>query len=108
MGLKKFMIEQKFRFDLGQSMMVIVNFTLLVITASDNIRKMVPVESTYTLLAILIPCAFLGMWTIGFTLDKWSYYHQMRSQQGKRDPYLTEILEKIRSIEGKLDDSKKV
>ena len=94
-----FIAEQKTRFDWGLQFLVFVNFALLVVTASDKLRTIIPV-GTDTLLLVLLPSAFFCTWLLGFFLDKYAKlpHHQSRVL-GDRSPHLIEIIERLKRIE---------
>ena len=72
---------QKYRFDLGQSFMVIINFTLLLITASDKLQIFLGIGRLRSLLVFLIPAGFVCVWAFGFFMDKIVRAGQMAERQ---------------------------
>jgi len=54
---REFFFAQKYRFDLGQSFLVIVNFTLLIITASDKLQLFFGIPRLRSLLVVIVPSA---------------------------------------------------
>jgi hypothetical protein len=74
---------QKYRFDLGQSFLVVVNFTLLIITASDKLQMFfgIPLRS---LLSVIVPLAFIGVWLLGYFMDKVVRAPQMAERQSQK------------------------
>ncbi len=72
---------QKYRFDLGQSFLVIVNFTLLIITASDKLMIFFGILRLRELMVVIIPLCFLGVWIFGFFMDKIVRAGQMAERQ---------------------------
>jgi hypothetical protein len=78
--LRGFLWRQKFRFELGYRFLVILNFALLVLAASDKIRKVVDVSTT-TLVLVMIPMAFLGMWAFGYIMDRFVRAQQMDERE---------------------------
>jgi hypothetical protein len=81
---REMFFTQKYRFDLGQSFMVIVNFTLLIITASDKLMIFFGVPRLRELLVFLIPLGFIGVWLFGFFMDKIVRAAQMSERQAIR------------------------
>ncbi len=75
---------QKYRFDLGQSFLVIVNFTLLIITASDKLMIFFGIPRLRELLIVIIPLGFLGVWLFGYFMDKIVRAGQMAERQSVR------------------------
>jgi len=78
---REMFFAQKYRFDLGQSFMVILNFTLLIITASDKLMIFFGVPRLRELLVFLIPLGFIGVWLFGFFMDKIVRAAQMNERQ---------------------------
>ena len=81
---REMFFTQKYRFDLGQSFMVVVNFTLLIITASDKLMIFFGVPRLRELLVFLIPLGFIGVWSFGFFMDKIVRAAQMSERQAVR------------------------
>lgn len=75
---------QKYRFDLGQSFLVIVNFTLLIITASDKLMIFLGIPRLRELLVVIIPFGFFGVWLFGLFMDKVVRAAQMNERQALR------------------------
>ena len=89
----------KYRFDLGMSLMPIINFALLVVTTAKVLGlRALPV------LLIAIPVAFLCVWALGYFLEK-----RMGAQAGieenlvTRQPILKDHYRAQERIERKLD-----
>jgi hypothetical protein len=81
---REIFFSQKYRFDLGQSFLVIVNFTLLIITASDKLMIFFGIPRLRELLIVIIPLGFLGVWLFGFFMDKIVRAGQMAERQSVR------------------------
>jgi hypothetical protein len=94
---------QKYRFDLGQSYLVIVNFTLLIITASDKLQKFFGIPRLSSLLIVIVPLGFVGVWFLGYFMDKIVRAPQMAERQTlKRSEIWTRHTEQMDRIEGEL------
>ncbi len=78
---RELFFAQKYRFDLGQSFLVIVNFTLLIITASDKLQMFLGIPRLRSLLVILVPIGFVGVWIFGYFMDKIVRAAQMAERQ---------------------------
>ena len=94
--------KQKFRFDLGASIWVIINFTILIIGFSDKFAKLLPFEAdykTYWTVLIFVPGGLFGIWLLGFILDKLKFQDNLKQQHNVRDPTISEILERVRKID---------
>ncbi len=99
---KWFFLSQKYRFDMGHQFLVIMNFTLLVITASDKLRYYTDIPRTWMLLLIAVPAGFGGVWLFGYLLDKARYSQAYILEAGKRNPILEEQNAAFRRIESEL------
>lgn len=75
---------QKYRFDLGQSFLVVLNFTLLIITASDKLQVFFGIPRLRSLLIVLIPLGFIGVWLFGYFMDKVVRAAQMAERQSMK------------------------
>ena len=81
---REFFFAQKYRFDLGQSFLTIVNFTLPIITASDKLMIFFGFPRLWPLLAVIVPVGFLGVWMFGFFMDRVVRAAQMSERQSMR------------------------
>jgi len=94
---------QKYRFDLGQSYLVVVNFTLLIITASDKLQKFFGIPKLSSLLIVIVPLGFVSVWLFGYFMDKVVRAHQMAERQSlKRSEIWNQHMEQMDRIEGEL------
>ncbi len=94
---------QKYRFDLGQSFLVIVNFTLLIITASDKLQIFFGIPRLRSLLIVIVPLGFIGVWLFGYFMDKVVRAAQMAERQSiKRSEVWTTHIEQMDRIESEL------
>ncbi len=75
---------QKYRFDLGQSFLTVLNFTLLIITASDKLMIFFGVERLRSLLVVIVPLGFVGVWLFGTFMDRVVRAAQMAERQNVR------------------------
>ncbi len=105
---RNFFVEQKYRFDLGTQFLVYVNFSLLIITASDKIKSIIPFR-IHELLIILVPLAFIGTWIFGYFLDRVVKYPQTQSRTAeKRSPIWKDTHTKLDRIIELMEEEKKV
>lgn len=81
---REFFFAQKYRFDLGQSFLVIVNFTLLIITAGDKLQLFFGIPRLRSLLIVIVPIGFVGVWLFGYFMDKIVRAPQMAERQAIR------------------------
>jgi len=101
---RDFAAEQWWRFLLGIQMLTLVNFTLLVITASDKLKIVIPVEYTSELVFILVPLGLLGAWLVGTVLEKYIKFPQAQERASiKRSPTWNETFDRLDKISAKLD-----
>jgi hypothetical protein len=78
---RELFFAQKYRFDLGQSFLVVLNFTLLIITASDKLQIFLGIPRLRSLLGVIVPLGFIGVWCFGFFMDKIVRAGQMAERQ---------------------------
>lgn len=83
----RFLARQKFRFDLGQGFLSVVNFTFVVIAASDKLATLFAVP-TKVLLLILVPSAVVSVWGLGFLLDHMQFQHSYQDELNRRNAML--------------------
>ncbi len=94
---------QKYRFDLGQSFLVVVNFTLLIITASDKLMIFFGIDRLRSLLGLIIPLGFIGVWLFGYFMDRVVRAAQMSERQSmKRSEVWREHREQMDRLEREL------
>ncbi len=100
---KWFFFSQKYRFDLGHQFLAMLNFALLIIAASDKLRYYTGVQRAWVLVAAAVPLGFLGMWLVGFFLDRVVKYGQASNLEAvKRNPVWEEQRASLRRIEEQL------
>ncbi len=100
---REIFFAQKYRFDLGQSFLVIVNFTLLIITASDKLQIFFGIPRLRSLLIVIVPLGFIGVWFFGFFMDKVVRAAQMAERQSiKRSEVWTNHIEQMDRLEAEL------
>ncbi len=100
---------QKYRFDLGQSFLVIVNFTLLIITASDKLQIFFGIPRLRSLLIVIVPLGFIGVWFFGFFMDKVVRAAQMAERQSvKRSEVWMNHIEQMDRLEAELKAVRKL
>jgi hypothetical protein len=100
---RELFFAQKYRFDLGQSFLVVVNFTLLIITASDKLQIFFGIPRLRTILLLIVPLGFIGVWLFGYFMDKVVRAAQMAERQSvKRSEIWTRHNEQMDRIEEEL------
>jgi len=106
---REFFFAQKFRFDLGQSFLVIVNFTLLIITASDKLQIFFGIPRLRSLLVVIVPLGFLGVWVFGYVMDSIVRAPQMAERQSrKRSEIWTKHEAQMDRLEGELREIRRL
>ena len=102
---REFFFAQKYRFDLGQSFLVIVNFTLLIITAGDKLQIFFGIPRLRSLIILIVPLGFLGVWIFGYFMDKVVRAAQMAERQSmKRSEVWAKHNEQMERMEGELNN----
>ena len=100
---REIFFAQKYRFDLGQSFLIIVNFTLLIITASDKLQIFFGIPRLRSLLVVILPLGFLAVWFFGYFMDKVVRAAQMAERQSiKRSEVWTKHIEQMDRLENEL------
>ena len=106
---REIFFAQKYRFDLGQSFLVIVNFTLLMISASDKLLIFFGISRLRSLLVLLAPLCLVGVWVFGYFMDKVVRMGQMvERQQVQRSEVWSRHNEQMDRLEMKLDALQKL
>jgi hypothetical protein len=104
---REFFFAQKYRFDLGQSFLVVVNFTLLIITASDKLSLIFGIPRLRSLLLMIVPAGFLSVWIFGYFMDKVVKAAQMAERQSmKRSEVWARHNEQMDRIEEEIKEVK--
>lgn len=88
-----FIARQKFRFDLGQGWLTVVNFAFVVIAASDKLATVFSV-SVRVMVGVLVPLAVCSVWLLGYVLDRVQFSQAYQEEQNRRNEMLNRILEK--------------
>lgn len=105
---KKFLFQQKYRFDLGYQFLAFINFSLLVITASDKLMYYTNIPRTWVLLVVFVPLAFAAVWVFGMFLDKVVRYSQAYTMAAaERNPLWDMQVAHMNRIEARLDQIQK-
>ncbi len=81
---REFFFAQKYRFDLGQSFLVVVNLTLLIIAASDKLQIILGIARLRSLIILIVPIGFFVVWCFGYFMDKVVRAAQMAERQAIR------------------------
>lgn len=102
---REIFFAQKYRFDLGQSFLVIANFTLLIITASDKLQIFFGIPRLRSLLIVIVPLGFVGVWMFGYFMDRVVRAAQMGERQSiKRSEVWTKHNEQMDRLESEMKE----
>lgn len=82
--MKQFWFRQKYRFDLGQSLLALVNLALVVVAAGDKLTTAVGWD-TRTLLGVLVPVALVGVWLVGYVMDRMEFAQCYNREANERN-----------------------
>lgn len=81
---RRIFFEQKYRFDLGQQFLTFINFTLLIVVASDKLQIFFGISKARVLILILVPFVYLGVWLFGWFMDKIVRAPQIAEQEATK------------------------
>jgi Mg2+/Co2+ transporter CorB len=90
MKFPSFLARQKFRFDLGQGFLAIVNFAFVVLAASDKIATPIHLPAKITV-SVLVPLAVMMVWSLGVVLDKIQFSQAYQEEQNRRNEMLSAV-----------------
>lgn len=100
---RDFFFAQKYRFDLGIQFLVFVNFALLVVTASDKLKQTFGIPHTSDLLLVAIPLAFVGVWLVGYVLDRFVKSPQTYEREYlRRSPAWKNLFKELQVVRSEL------
>ncbi len=88
--MKQFLFRLKFRFDLGYSLLGLLNLCLVAIAAGDKITSFLGIQ-TKTLLLLIVPGALLSVWFAGYLLDRIGYMQGYNREANDRNELLQEL-----------------
>ena len=96
--------EQWWRFLIGLQLLTLMNFILLVITASDKLKSIIPVTYTMELVLLMVPLALVGAWGVGLVLERYIKFPQAQERAAKqRSPTWQENFKKLDEIGERLE-----
>jgi len=103
-GVKRWVFTQEYRFRLGQSFLVFVNFSLLVTAASSKLEWISGLGRTRHVLLLLVPLAFVGVWVCGWVMDRIVNAPKEQARiSNNRNPAIVELLDNTREILRRLE-----
>jgi hypothetical protein len=88
MKFPTFLAQMKYRFDLGQGFLAIVNFAFVVLAASDKISTLTHLPAKITV-SILVPFAVVSVWLLGYVLDKMQFAQAYQEESNRRNEMLS-------------------
>lgn len=86
----RFIARQKLRFDIGVGFLSVINFALIVITASDKLSAWTGLASS-TVVASAVPLLIAMIWGLGFALDRGRYWDAYQAESNNRNQMLKQI-----------------
>lgn len=89
-----FFTRQKYRFDIGQGFMAIVNFSFVVLAASDKIMSVTGVPAR-VLVPVVVPVAIGLVWLVGFIFDRLRFMEAYQREANIRNEMLTKACKQI-------------
>jgi len=99
--------RQKYRFDIGQGFLAVINFAFVVLAASDKITYLVHLPAR-VLVPVLVPSAVIMVWLLGFILDKMQFMQAYQEEQNRRNEMLSAVHSSVsKSHAGNLEESEK-
>ena len=90
MRFPAFLARQKYRFDIGQGFLAVVNFAFVVLAASDKITTLTHLPAKI-LVPLLVPLALIMVWLLGFVLDRMQFSQAYQEQQNLRNEMLSAV-----------------
>ena len=90
MKISRFLVRAKYRFDIGQGFLAIVNFAFVVLAASDKITSLVHLPAK-VLVPLLVPLALLTVWFLGFVLDRMQFMQAYQEESNRRNEMLSAV-----------------
>jgi hypothetical protein len=86
----KFIARQKYRFDIGQGFLAIINFAFIVLAAREKITTLLHLPEKMVI-PILVPLALVSVWLIGWILDRCHFMEAYQTEQNRRNEMLKEM-----------------
>lgn len=90
MRFPTFLARQKYRFDIGQGFLAVVNFAFVVLAASDKITTLTHLPAK-VLVPLLVPSAVILVWFLGWVLDKMQFMQAYQEEQNRRNEMLSAV-----------------
>ncbi len=90
MRFPSFLARQKYRFDIGQGFLAVVNFAFVVLAASDKITTLVHLPAKI-LVPLVVPLAVVSVWLLGLVLDKMQFMQAYQEEQNRRNEMLSAV-----------------
>lgn len=86
----RFIARQKLRFDIGVGFISVINFALIVVSASDKLGAWFDVPA-FGVVAVSIPTVIISIWSLGFALDRGRYWDAYQAESNNRNQMLKQI-----------------
>lgn len=98
--MRQFLFRQKYRFDLGQSFLTLVNFAFVVIAAGDKLSTFLHVN-TRTLLLLLVPTSIVFVWLLGYLLDRFRFMQCYNREANERNEHWDRLFLELKALREK-------
>ncbi len=106
--IRDFVAEQWWRFLIGIQLLTLVNFVLLVITASDKLKSFLGIQYTAELVLLFTPLALAGIWFFGLVLERYIKFPQAQERAAiSRSPAWNRNFKMLGDIEKRLERMEK-
>lgn len=66
----QFVFRQKYRLNLGVAWLGLLNFSLLILAASDKLQIILGLSSTNEVALLMLPLGFFSVWFMGYVFDR--------------------------------------
>ena len=94
MIMMRWFSRQKFRLDIGQSFLAVINLGFLVLASSDKISTLVHLPAK-VLVPILVPASLFAVWLVGYLLDRFRYYENYMAEMNNRNEMLKNVNKRL-------------
>jgi len=107
--IRSFLARQYIRFLLAVNILSLVNFILIALMASDKLKSLFNIDTTFTFLLFFIPSTFITVWLVGYILDKYARFQEaINKETTDRIPQIVEMQKQLEEIKNMLKGNKEV
>ena len=108
MNLRRFIVRQKFRFQLGMTWFNIFTFALLLLASSDKLKIFFAyfnITTTSEIVLIMVPLGIFTMWAFGLFMDRVVQEpHLMEKEVSHRSGSGKEMQQAISTLGGRIEE----